>query len=358
MKKKFQYYMLCVSLFALAACDTTIENIGYQPPTREVDYEALRAYRASDHELIFGWFGSWNGGGSSASGSLRSLPDSMDMVSIWGGWSTPDERQKAEMKLVQQQRGLKVLACMFTPKVGSMFTPEGKTIDEHWGWDAADPDKQEAAVRKFADTLARFVLSLGYDGIDIDNEPVGGYGAIYGNVRLTVALIETLGKYMGPASGTGKMITIDGYLTTGMEPKLFKHVNYFISQAYYHVKFSDLDSRFTSYAKFWSGGVDPSGKMTEEEIYRTLARKFIVTEDFERYAGNGGQEWSLRPVDGVTLAKTRSSLGLAAWKPYYDGKPIQKGGAGLYHIENDYANTPEYLWTRQMIRIMNPSNEQ
>ena len=345
-------------MIMFTACDTDIENIGYQSPPPDVDYAALREYKASDHEIMFGWFGNWNGGGASASTSLRSVPDSVDMVSAWGSWDQLTDKMKEDMKYVQEVKGTKVLACMFTPKVGKYLTPEGETAESYWGWDATDQEKQNEAMRKYSEALVKEVLDLGYDGIDMDNEPEDNN--VYGNQRLTTIFVETVGKYMGPASGTGNIFAIDGYFwstSQGMNSANFKYVDYFISQAYYGSGYSGLDDRFSNYTGFWKNGVDPNSEkgMSDEEIYKELARKFIVTEDFERHSNDGGNEWTLRPIDGVARPKTRACLGHADWKPYYNSQPMQKGGAGLYHIENDYVNSAyEYYWTRQMVQIMNP----
>ena len=50
-----------------------------------------------------------------------------------------------------------------------------------------------------------------------------------------------------------------------------------------------------------------------------------------------------------------SLLGMARWQPIINGKKVQKGGIGTYHMEYDYNNVPEYKWLRQGIQIMNPS---
>lgn len=79
-----------LGLFMQACDDWTmpeaniIQNLDGTPKSEEY-YRKLRAYKKTDHQIAFGWFGFWNGGTStSARGSLRSAPDSMDIISIWG----------------------------------------------------------------------------------------------------------------------------------------------------------------------------------------------------------------------------------------------------------------------------------
>ncbi|MCD8072289.1 MAG: glycoside hydrolase family 18 [Alistipes sp.] len=188
--------------------------------------------------------------------------------------------------------------------------------------------------------------------MDWDNE-------VFNSTELNRWMFEEIGKHMGPMSGTDNLFCIDGYFwngsSDGLEPSMYHYVNFFISQAYNSTAWvSDLDSRFRQYSSFWLSGVDPDGTMTEEEKYRHMAKKFIVTENFEKLSNAGGSSWT--DLDG---SKTVSSLGMAKWKPRYNGEFMQKGGAGTYHMERDYYHASgEYYWHRQMIQIMNPAGTQ
>lgn len=338
MKTKYLSIIL-IALLGITGCDTDVENIGYEPK-HEVDYEALRAYKATDHEYIFGWFGGWNGGSASMSSSLKSLPDSMDMVSIWGEWQNLSDLQKEDMKYLQDVKGTKVLACLFTPTFGRFVTPEGEDPKEYWGWVDGDADKQEEAMRKYSRVLVDVIIGLGYDGIDMDNEPESGN--VYGNTRLTSAFIEVAGERMGPASGTGLIFCVDGSLTTGIKAECNKHINFFIQQAYGIGSDGSFDGTISSLCNTYGG--------TREE----MAKKFIATCDFELYATVGGGSYTDRIGNSMTKAE-----GFAAYKPLdLKGDTIMKGGSGMYHIENDYKNTPiDYYYTRRAIQIMNPAKK-
>lgn len=326
---------------AFVACETDVENIGYNP-TKQIDYAALRAYKESNHELSFGWLGGWTGGSISAAGALSGLPDSMDIVSLWGWKSTPALTQKQidDMKHVQTVKGMKVLVCVFAPKIGQDLTPEGVTREEYWGWSDTDRDMQEAATRKYARAIAEEVIRCGYDGIEIDNE--AEVGNIYKDTRLFSSFVQELGGYMGPKSGTEKMLCVDGWLTHGMVDTMDVYLDYFISQAYYCSTYSNLDGRFDEVVRFF--------KKTPAEV---LAKKFIVTEDFERDGWKGGTNF--RDRSGQYMP---SSLGMAGWRPQKDGVDLQKGGFGMYHIENDYVNPiMDYYYTRLGIQIQNPAKK-
>lgn len=350
---KYNKLYICTFLFLLGvifnSC-TDIENIGYEKPSKPVDYEALKKYKASDHQIMFGWFGGWDGGTSaSAVTSLMSLPDSVDMVAIWGSNTKLTEEQKKDMHDVQTIKGTKVLATIFMPSLGRYITPEGEDPAEYWGWDAYDTEKQIIAIKKYAKALAELFINLGYDGIDIDNEGESTGLAFYGKEQYVTPFLEEMGKYLGPDSKSGKILCIDGYLTTGINKDMYKYIDYFICQAYYATSYSSLESggnRFNTYANHFA----------EHGTREELAKKYVTTEDYERYAGSGGPEFTTRSGE-----KVRGVVGHAGWNPIGSeaGVETPKGGAGLYHIEYDYRDDKGvYYWVNQMIRTMNPAKEE
>ena len=341
MKKILYSFLVLIGAVAFAACDTDTENIGYKHKS-STDYAAIRAYRASDHEIMFGWFGNWDGGGASSAGSLMSLPDSLDMVSIWGSPWPLSDKQKADMNNVRKLKGTKILACIFTPFLGRYLDlPEGVTPLEYYNWGTTQEEQIEAA-REYGRDLAKKVIECGYDGLDIDNEPEqrDQPAHFYSVTAWFCAFIEGLGEYLGPEAGKGYILQVDGHMTTGMRAEMDKYIDYFVAQSYYSTTYTDLDSRFNTVANFFSG--------TRAE----LAKKFMVTEDFEKYWTSGGMT-SFRQRDGSYVSSGR---GMAAWHPQENGEDLPKAGAGLYHIENEYRSTIKpYDCTRDMIQIMNPA---
>lgn len=334
-------FLLTIGLI-FPACENDIKNNEYQVERPRVDYEALRNYKKSDHQIMFGWFGGWDGGASaSAVTMLMALPDSIDMVSIWGKWTGINELQKKDLAEVQKTKGTKVIACIFMPSIGAEITPEGENAKEYWGWVDGDYDKEVEAIGRYAKAIADTIVALGYDGLDIDNEPSGYF---YGKTKYAPVFIAELGKYLGPKSGTGRLLCVDGYLTTGLLQESYEYIDYFICQAYYATSYSSLESgsnRFNTYSSFYN-------HVSREDA----AKKYISTEDYERYAGSGGPDFRTRSGETV-----RGTIGHAGWNPLgSDGiTETPKAGAGLYHIEYDYKdNNGPYHWVYEMIRTMNP----
>ena len=79
-----------VAVFAVTSCSdwTTPEPKDFDSPMTEIKkddayYEALRAYKASDHSVSFGWYSEWGEGGVATTNMLQAVPDSMDIISLW-----------------------------------------------------------------------------------------------------------------------------------------------------------------------------------------------------------------------------------------------------------------------------------
>ena len=83
----------------------------------ELYYADLRAYKQrNDHEVFFGWFGGWNTKSANMRGFLRSVPDSVDIISIWNG--TYD---REDLEYVQKVKGTRVTFTIFAHKIPKAF---------------------------------------------------------------------------------------------------------------------------------------------------------------------------------------------------------------------------------------------
>ncbi|MDR1681176.1 MAG: glycoside hydrolase family 18 [Prevotellaceae bacterium] len=368
MNRKLKTIIACCTVMAagfFAACDVEPEPLEIQTSLQKIDkgeayYANLRAWKATRPELGFGWF-SGRTGKASLQGSMRNIPDSIGIISIWGGFSPDtDPIQAEEMYHYQTVCGTKILRTYLLESLFPVVKEEGKTdlqlMQEQWGWDdgalrpadryVAVTAAQEAAIRKFARSIAEPVVAGGYDGMDIDHEPnVGGGTKPYvlgGYWNRMLIFFDEMSKYFGPKSGTGRLLAIDGEYSAYILPEIGPMLDYVISQAYNCSSYSNLDSRInTLYNAF------------PDIPKKELAAKFIVAENFESYAGSGGVTHTTR--DGQ---RVESSIGLALWQPVIDDEPVQKGGAGTYHMEYEYNFFQDYKYIRQMINIMGQRNNE
>lgn len=344
--KKLLYIVPFTGLLFASCTDVEkieVEHIGGYNTIGDCEYyQNLRAYKATANNygrpVAFGWFSNWSPSGAYRKGYLTSMPDSMDIVSMWSGAPnrfkiTPE--QKADKEFVQKVKGTKLLEVSLLSYMGKGRTPdwvyeEVEKKGEEEGWSESEVELQKKLARwKFwgfegqvgsenhYESLARFAKALcdslytsEWDGFDIDWEIGSGVFDMDGTLQTTehlLFLVKEMNKYIGPKSdpeGKGhKLLCIDGGID-GLPAEFEEYIDYWIRQNY--------------------GGyvnLDTPGNRPE---------KCITTDNFEKNATTGG-----------------SLLRQAAYMP----SGGYKGGFGAYRFDNDYNNTPDYKWMRQGIQI-------
>ena len=384
MKIKNILAVSAVALLGLSSCSKwTDMEIQHpmdltKPAHTEEYYKALRDYKNSDHQLAFAYYSAWTGVGTNMQSSLMGLPDSVDLVSLWGGWKNPTEAQLKDLRMAQEKKGLKAMICFLVLDMGGGITPdptdaekaalkEGESwTHKYWGWSKEQTEAgkaaRRAAVVKYANAICDVIDKYGYDGFDIDAEPnyPHPFKTDYelwntdrdretGVSTLMTLFIETLGKRIGPMAeteaGRKKILAVDGE-PDALPPTHAKYFNYFIIQAY---------SNSVGYNNGHFQGMLRVYKdvLSAEEI----CKKSIFVVNFESGATRGGE---------VGLGQI---LNFALQNPVVDGVTYRKGGVGAFRVDLEYAvSTPEvvngidmspvkglsYPWWRRAIQLMNP----
>lgn len=291
---------------ALSSCSdwTEVESNKFQDHTVNLDrspeyYANLRAYKKSDHQVMFGWFGEWFGGENSAflGNALRGAPDSVDILTIWSKtWTNLTDAQKEDMRYVQQELGTRVTFTVFSHNMTNLFIGNSPFPNEA----QYIPD----AAKALSDTIFKY----GFDGIDFDHE-CSGKDLFYNKVNMTTLLVE-MRKHLGP----DKLIMVDGNVAL-LTPEGAACVDYAVGQNY--------------------GATNAQSKYDAvDHLFKP--EQYIITESFEASYATGGH----------VLAQAR-------WNPTQG----RKGGSGVYHIEYEYARNPEYKFVREAIQIMNPAKK-
>lgn len=364
---------LCLGITLISCSDWTkeeqlqMDNIGgnnnLTPQERENFYENLRQWKKTSENyqrpVSFGWFSNWAPAGAVRKGYLASLPDSLDMISMWSGPFGMTPAKRADKEYLQKVKGTKLFVCYILHNIGTGITPVSvsqkvkdenptasdnelrakmkKAQEAYWGFTSGikgSTDHTEA-IRKYARVLVDSIVKNDYDGLDIDWEPDGA-GDGDGNLKnLTEPdatgkylhiLVEELGKYLGPKAtidtGKRRYLLVDGELWN-VSKETAPYFDYYISQAYGSRSKAALDYRTSMI------------KNVYEEHFDT--RKLIFTENFESYSITGG-----------------ALLFQAAYNP--DEGP--KGGVGSYRLDNDYDNLPDYKWTRKSIYLLHKSYQE
>lgn len=277
---------------------------------------------------------------------MAGLPDSVDFVSMWGNWRNPTEAQLKDLRFVQKVKGTKALMCFIVANIGDQLTPKEQSGDieqvkQFWGWKDDNKDMIKTAIEKYANAICDTIDKYQYDGFDIDYEPhYGAAGNLASYPDNMTTFVEALAKRIGPKSGTGRLLVIDGE-PQSIAPATGPCFDWFIVQAYACTSSSNLDKRLAATIDNFKGILEPID----------VARKYIVTENFENYAQLGGVNF--RDKDGKRM---KSLEGMARWNPTVNGVSVRKGGVGTYHMEYEF-NVPgkngTYPFLRQATYLIN-----
>lgn len=164
MKKLLTYIIVFVIVgTGIISCNTDIEALDIVVPDKmsKEYWENLRAYKArNDHEVFFGWFGGWTANSADMINYLRSVPDSVDIISIWGAYQNLSPAQMEDLRYVQDVKGTRVTYTIFAHKIPDEFM----SGENH---EIATPEGIEEYAKSLVDTMYKY----GYQGIDLDYEP-------------------------------------------------------------------------------------------------------------------------------------------------------------------------------------------
>ncbi|MBR8709536.1 glycoside hydrolase family 18 [Bacteroides pyogenes] len=319
----------------------------------------LREYKDTKHPVMFGWFNAWSSVTPGDYANLTLIPDSMDIVSIWGNCFNIDEARLKQMRTVQE-KGTKIIVGWIIENVGNGIANRTK---EEW---SSDP---ETGVKEYARAILDSVAKYGYDGFDIDyepsfaspfkpgnhcgdwpqnwptcwpeynsdldqekdeakwreywrsqwaiNKPVIACSA-YDNKNLENLFFKTLREgldAMEAKDGKHRILNINGSIHY-LDPELEPCFDYFVAQSYHG-----------SYSRWYSNITNRLGK--------EVADRIIYTETFENNLNN--RKNFMRFADYVMIDRE----GVA-------------GGIGAYHINEDSFDGNQYMYVREAITRMNP----
>lgn len=294
----------------MSSCNTDVENLQVVKPIEKSEdyYRKLREYKNSDHAVCFGWYDGYTSEKDPSPGHhFTSLPDSMDIVSLWNAIPVGDSTKVdaayhevykpiayKEMTYMREVLGTKVVKCVICRIKGKY--PE-----------------TDAGLEAYAMHLVKTVLRNDLDGLDLDYEPEGDWLA----GDKFVKFVKIIGQYLGPQSGSGKMLIIDGW---NPGPEVEPYIDYMVSQSYNSPNVAYLENQKWNTFKSWCP-----------------PHKFIITEHIGWEWENGGVPFT--EADGNKFDSwgnpLYSAIGMARWNP----KEGRKGGFGGFYFEYEYNTT-------------------
>ena len=319
-------YILPVIGIMIASCvdieSKDFEHIGgYNTMDNEESaqyYADLRAWKATSQgygrPIFFGWFSNWSPEGPIRKGYLASLPDSIDMVSMWSGPFGLNEAKLADKEIFQKKKGGKITVCYILHNIGTGITPA--SVSEKVQAENPNASSEEITELVNKATEAYWGFTSGEKGAE---DHIGSLKDRRGGPRgeFLHYLVEEIGKYFGPMAterpnGKYYYFMIDGEIWNSNKESA-PYFDYFITQAYGD---SNLDRRVST-LQSWCG-----------EYYDY--RKHIFTENFE-------SSWT---TGGVLLTQAA-----------YNHANGPKGGVGAFRLDNDYDNARDYNFVRHAIQI-------
>ena len=308
-------------------------------------YSELRAWKQTPHVRGFGWFGGWTAKGTDPQKYLRMLPDSVDIVSLWGTHGSLTEAQKTDLKLFREVKGGKVLLCWIVQNLGDQLTPQGKNATDYWVTEKGGGDFLEG-VKAYANAICDTIEKYDLDGFDLDYEP--GYGHS-GNMATTTAwisetenvnmytFIKTLYDRLNPK---GRIVVMDGE-PYYMDRATSKMVSYYIYQAY------DESTTARALQKRENGGTYGYG---EDDYLDNWEGKSFLTLEFQKYSKTGGfPRYTSSNPEIQKLDAGRQIMDYATML-MPNGKRI--AGIGTYHMELD-TEGGSYRFLRQALNAGN-----
>ena len=312
-------------------------------------YSELRAWKQTPHVRGFGWFGGWTAKGTDPQKYLRMLPDSVDIVSLWGTHGSLTEAQKTDLKLFREVKGGKVLLCWIVQNLGDQLTPQGKNATDYWVTEKGGGNFLEG-VKAYANAICDTIEKYDLDGFDLDYEP--GYGHS-GNMATTTAwisetgnvnmytFIKTLYDRLNPK---GRIVVMDGE-PYYMNRATSKMVSYYIYQAY------DEATTARALQKLENGG---TFGYDEEDYLDNWEGKSFLTLEFQKYSKTGGfPRYTSSNPEIQKLDAGRQIMDYATML-MPNGKRI--AGIGTYHMELD-TEGGSYRFLRQALNAGNRVSE-
>lgn len=308
-------------------------NIKDQNPALYAKYlESLRAYKNSDHKLVYAWFDNSEKTPFNRAQHLTEIPDSVDVVALMH----PDklvDRELKEIESIKTEKGTKVIYTIDFDAMKLIYDLRAKE----------QPAPKEGETSTFPDFITFMTDSLSYS-LSLANKY--NYDGIS---------ISYLGKDMMHMNPTQKATYIEnqnmfmGMIKTWLE----KHTNKIIV---FEGQPQNLIDK-TILEKFQTILLPVLNVKNQDEFTYTLTNAKVEGVPTDRL-GIKVSSISLDKADNKTgyMANGQSAIQIAAeWAmSAHDGYTIK--GLGIHNISTDYYNPAlVYKYSRIAIETLNPS---
>lgn len=330
--------MLAIAAFSFAACDTDVEAVDINEPGIEeqnpdlyANYLAnLRAYKASNHKVVFGWFDNSAKLPASQGQTIAAVPDSLDYLVV----TVPDSLTGQEMYQIQQLKADKAISTLYEinfSTIRNAYDAEKQAFDEDTTSTGTFQGFNSYLVSKMQTQLT-YCQKYGFDGIVF--------------------------------SFTAKTKI---YMTEEEKTENLGYENDFLGIA------KDWAERNTDRTLVLSGSAQ---NVSDQSVF-SLAKYIIIPCESATNEGAVTYNMNKAAVDGVPVAKLLpmvqlysldatdtktgywgtkyAALGAAQWVAS-DHTGLAPAGLAMKDIDNDYYHADfVYPTVRQAISIINPT---
>ena len=318
-------------------------------PEEYADYLAsIRAYRQTDHQMVWGWFDNSASSSTGQSVRLTALPDSLDAVVLMYP-ELLDSWEVEEMRTIQQERAVKVLYTIrysdIVAEYEASLPQEDDTADdsETEGTETVDDAEASPAEDGFIAVMDAYldrVLPLcekyAFDGITVWYDPVD-----YTHIEESASQAEA-------ARHTAFLTRLNGWIAANPE-KMFvlesSRMQYIMDSSI--LKASDYIVVHTESETNITGVSMAVNNLLVEGI---PSDRFIVLSHM--ISSSDPRLGYITDTDGNSVNATWE----IAWWVSEPAADMTKAGLGIYAINSDYWSSGlDYHITRKAISILNPS---
>ncbi|MCD8287083.1 MAG: glycoside hydrolase family 18 [Clostridia bacterium] len=328
-------YLLLMAVVALgwiiSAC-TKIENKEILQPYTYDDlyYQNLRDFKATDHEISFGWFAQY-GQQNSLAVRFLGLPDSLDICSLWGGIPTAESTDVwEELRFVQKVKGTKMLCVAIVRLQAETDDHDFKqAFNEAYAMEAGEERTQAlyAAIEMYADYFLDQIFENDLDGFDADYEPEGDF--LSGD--WFIHFMEHLSLYLGP------------------NPDITKEERLKLIQERYGPEYTDTDKLLCIDSNYAAGNVTSIADLCD----------YFFVQVYDGQTTCYNWPWEKSVLCSNMADNWAGTMDIMYMDARYEPDTGHKGGFGTYYIHRDYnvhENNPyPYKRFRECIQIINPA---
>lgn len=318
-------------------------------PEEYADYLAsIRAYRQTDHQMVWGWFDNSASSSTGQAVRLTALPDSLDVVVLMYP-ELLDSWEVEEMQAIQRDRAVKVLYTIrysdIVAEYEASLPQEDDSVDNpaDEGTETRDDagaspveDGFIAVMDAYLDRVLPLCGKYGFDGITVWYDP-----ADYTHIGESASRIEA-------ARHTGFLARLDKWIAENPE-KMFvmesSRMQYVMDRSI--LEASDYIVVHTESETNITGVSMAVNNLLVEGI---PSDRFIVLSHM--ISSSDPRLGYITDTDGNSVNATWE----IAWWVSEPAEGMTKAGLGIYDINPDYWSSGlDYHITRKAISILNPS---